>query len=161
ADASKAIALRPEHDQLWKLQGLWLLRGDAQAELGRWEQAAADFTNAVDQDAGDPVPQLDLAFAYLAGGNLDGYRRACTSLLRDFGQRDHSQLANAVARACILAPEAVADQEAVVRCAQAAVKAASKDSDKHPYLHTLGAATYRAGRFEEAIGHLNDAMKAL
>jgi tetratricopeptide (TPR) repeat protein len=41
-----------------------------------------------------------------------------------------------------------------------AVKAASDDSDKHNFLQTLGAATYRAGRFEEAIGHLNDAMKA-
>ena len=32
---------------------------------------------------------------------------------------------------------------------------------KHDILNTLGASTYRAGHFEEAIGHLNDAMKVL
>jgi tetratricopeptide (TPR) repeat protein len=161
ADASKAIALRPEQDQLWKLQRLWLLRADAQAELGLWDQAAADLTRAVEQDAGDPLPQFDLAHAHLAGGDIDGYRRACTRLLRDFGRRNYPHLANAVAWTCILAPEAVADREAVVRWAWVAVKAASKNSQKHAVLNTLGAATYRAGRFEEAIGHLNEAMKAL
>jgi tetratricopeptide (TPR) repeat protein len=161
ADASTAIALRPEHDELWKLQRLWLLRGNAHGELDQWEQAAADFTRAIEEDAGDPVPQMDLAHVYLARGDTNGYRRACTRLLGKFGQRGDSRFANNVAWTCILAPEAVEDREAVVRCARAAVKAASKDSDKHSRLNTLGAVIYRAGRFEEAVGYLNDAMKAL
>ena len=148
-------------DPLWKRQRLWRLRGDAQAELGRWQQGAPDFAKAIEQDAGDPNPQIGLALVHLAGGDIDDYRRACTRLLRDFGQANNPNRADAVAWTCILAPEAVADREAVVRCAQAAVKATSEDPDKHRYLQTLGAATYRAGRFEEAIGHLNDALKAL
>jgi WD40 repeat protein/tetratricopeptide (TPR) repeat protein len=161
ADASNAIALRPEHDQLWKLQRLWLLRGNAQAELGRWEQAAADLARASEADAKDLDIQIDLAPAHLARGDIEGYRRACTRLLRDSGQRKDPRLADAVAWTCILTPEAVADREAVVRGAQAAVKAASKDSNKHDVLRALGAATYRAGRFQEAIGHLNHALKVL
>jgi tetratricopeptide (TPR) repeat protein len=160
ADASKAIALRPEADELWKLEKLWLLRGNAQAELGRWEQATADLSRAIEQDAGYSVPQIDLALAHLAGGDIDGYLKACTRLLRDFPLRGDPLRVNAVAWTCILSPEAVEDREAVVRSARAAVKAASKDSDKHDLLRTLGAATYRAGRFEEAISHLNDALKA-
>src|SRR5262249_7314365 len=147
SDASKAIALRPEQDQLWRLRRLWLLRGDARAELGRWEQAATDLMRAVEQDSGNPSLQMDLACAHLRGGDIDGYRRACTRLLRDFGQTDDPHRADTVAWTCILAPEAVADGEAVVRYARVAAKAGSKDTDKHSFLQTLGAATYRAGRF--------------
>jgi tetratricopeptide (TPR) repeat protein len=161
ADASRAIALRPEQDQLWKLQGLGYLQGYAHAELGRWEQAAAGFTRAIEQNNGNSYAQIGLAHAHLARGDIDSYRKACTRLLGDFGQSKDVNMVNAVAWTCIVAPEAVDDREAVVRCAQAVAKTASKHSDKHPSLQTLGAATYRAGRFQEAIGHLNDALKAL
>jgi tetratricopeptide (TPR) repeat protein len=160
-DASQAIALRPEHDQLWKQQGLWLMRGNAHAELGRWEQSIADLTSAIDQDPGNADPQIGLALAYLAEGVIDGYRKACSRLLREYGQRNDPRFINSVAWTCIVAPEALEDREAVVRCARAAMKGASKDSNKHDVLRTLGAATYRAGQFEEAIGHLNDALKSL
>ncbi len=122
----------------------------------------ADLTRAAEQDAGNPYCQGDLACVHLAMGDIEGYRRICTRRLRDFGQTvGDPHLANNVAWKCSLAPEAVEDREAVIRCARTAVKAASRDSDKHAFLNTLGAATYRAGRFEEAFGHLNDAMKAL
>ena len=151
--------MRPEHDELWKLQGFRLLRGQAQAELGRWEQAAADLTSAVEDDAGSPDSQIGLALAHLAGRDIDAYRKTCTHLLRDFGQTDDPRLANALAWTCVLEPWAVGDRDTVVRCARVAKAAAT--GDKHDFLNTLGAAIYRAGRFEEAIGHLNDALKAL
>jgi tetratricopeptide (TPR) repeat protein len=161
ADASRAIALRPEQDQLWKLDGLWPLRGNAHAEQSRWQQAAADLTRAIEQDTANPDLQINLARVQLADGDTGRYRGACTRLIRDFGQSTDRNVANAVAWTCILAPEAALDREAVVRCARSAVKTAPKDSDKHRSLQTLGAATYRAGRYEEAIGHLNDTLKAL
>jgi tetratricopeptide (TPR) repeat protein len=161
ADASRAIALRPEQEQLWKLDGFWRQRGNAHAELGRWQQAAADLMRAMEQDRNKPGPQVDLALVHLASGDIDGYRKSCTRLLKDFSQINDPYAADSVAWTCTLASDADLDREAVVRCAQSAVKAVPKDSDKHPFLQTLGAATYRAGRFQEAIGHLNDALKAL
>ncbi len=65
-----------------------------------------------------------------------------------------------VAWTCVLAPESVADREAVVRLAQRAVDAAKTDDDRHDFRSALGAATYRASRFEEAVKHLNEAIKA-
>jgi WD40 repeat protein/serine/threonine protein kinase/tetratricopeptide (TPR) repeat protein len=161
ADADRAIALRPEHDELWRLQGLWRLRAIASAELGRWEQAAADFTRTIDEDARDHIPQVRLARLRLARGDIEGYRRACARLLHDFGQGDNPHPSDQVTWTCVLTPGAVEDPEAVVRCARVAVEANSEDSAKHALLQTLGAATYRAGRFEEVIRHLNEAMKAL
>jgi tetratricopeptide (TPR) repeat protein len=160
ADAWKAIALRPKQDQLWKLQRLWLLRGNALAELGRWEQAAADLVLAVEQEDGGPDPRIGLALARLAAGDPDGYRKACARLLRDFGQHKDPKVVGAVASTCSLVPDAIEDHEAVVRCARSAEKSAPKDADRHHLLQALSAAVYRAGRFEEAIGCLNDAAKA-
>jgi tetratricopeptide (TPR) repeat protein len=116
---------------------------------------------AIEQDRDKPDPQVDLALVHLAEGDIDGYRKASARLLNDFGQSKDVNVANAVAWTCTLAPEAVNDREAVVRCAQAVGKTATKDSDKHSFLQTLGAATYRANRFNQAIDYLNEAMKAL
>jgi tetratricopeptide (TPR) repeat protein len=161
-DASKAIALRPAQDQLWKLEGLWLLRGEAHAELGEWKKAAADLTRAI-EDAGEDAVLgngLALALVHLAQGDIDRYRGVCARLLRDFAQRNDVESAIALAWACTLKPEAVEDREAVVRRAKAALDAASEESERLQSLQVLGAATYRAGRLEEAIGHLSAAMKA-
>jgi tetratricopeptide (TPR) repeat protein len=158
-DASKAIALRPEQDQLWKPERIWLLRGNAHAELGEWKEAAADLTRASDDASGEAAPQLDLALVHLAADDLDKYRGACARLVRDFGKKNDPQIESVLAWACILKANSVEDWEAVVRWARAA-KAASTDPDKHQALQTLGAATYRAGQYDEAIGHLSAAMKA-
>ena len=112
---SKAIALRPEYDPLWNLQRLWLPAAYAQAELSRWELAAADLTREIEQNAANPTPRLSLAIVHLAGGDIDAYRRDCAGLLHDFGQTNNPLLANAVAWTCVLEPRAVDDVGAVVR----------------------------------------------
>jgi WD40 repeat protein/serine/threonine protein kinase/tetratricopeptide (TPR) repeat protein len=142
----------------------WMLlgrRGRAYAELGQWEQAGADLARAIEQDAGAPGPRIGLTLVHLARGDTDGYRRACTRLLGDFGQRDDALVTDEVAWTCTLVEGAVADREAVVRCAQIAVKFAQRDRySRHDCLQTLGAATYRDGRFEQAVAHLNKAIQA-
>jgi WD40 repeat protein/serine/threonine protein kinase/tetratricopeptide (TPR) repeat protein len=161
ADATKAIALRPEQDQLWKLQGFWHLRGAAHAELGQWKQAASDLAQATEEHPGYYAPQADLALVHLAAGDLDKYRAACERLLREFGKTEDPNVAHFVDWACVLAPNAVADWAAVVRCAEAAVKAASDESAKDAFFQTLSAATYRAGRSEESVKHANEGLPVL
>jgi hypothetical protein len=55
----------------------------------------------------------------------------------------------------VLVPDAVADREAPIRLAEAAL-ARWSEGEKSDVLDTLGAALYRAGRFEEAIRRLNE-----
>ena len=73
-------------------------------------------------------------------------------------QTTNPRLAKAVAWACVLAPSAVADRELPVRLAEVALKGYDVDQN-HSILNTLGAALYRAGRFEDAIHRLEDGIR--
>ena len=61
----------------------------------------------------------------------------------------------------MLAPDAVVDSEAPVRLAEAALaRQLERGKVRSDVLNTLGAALYRAGRFEEAIRRLNESIQA-
>ncbi len=67
--------------------------------------------------------------------------------------------AHMVACACVLGPDATADPEVPVRLAEAALKGAAPAIPSPYYLNTLGAALYRAGRFDEAIRRLEEGIR--
>jgi WD40 repeat protein/tetratricopeptide (TPR) repeat protein len=156
-DFSRAIDLEPS-------EGAHRIdRGDVNAESGRWDRASADYAKAVELETWDNPKreaQKRLAIVKLAMTDVGAYRRACADLLRDSGETSHGGVANGLAWTCVLAPNAVADWEAVVRLALTAVKAPKLEYDRHNFLNTLGAAAYRAGRHEEAIRHLDEGIKA-
>ncbi len=143
---------------------LYERRGDAYAERAQWDRASADFSKAVETQPGNLELfglHWRLAYVALAVNDTGAYRRACARLLDLQGRPpDPEDTVSLVAFAFVLAPDAVADREAVARLAQKEVQAAKSDDDRHALLSSLGAATYRAGRFEEAVKHLNQAIKA-
>jgi tetratricopeptide (TPR) repeat protein len=81
-------------------------------------------------------------------GDAAGYRRACTGMLERFGRTGSP---NNLAWACSIAPDALVDPVQAVQLAERAY-AQAKDSITR---NTLGAALYRAGRFDEAVEKLN------
>jgi WD40 repeat protein/serine/threonine protein kinase len=152
-----------------KLKELEVLRGRSEEEAlvgggsdgtgtRQWELAAAAFGEAVE---GDPN-SLQLRYQHILlleeARNRVGVRRACENVLDRFGNATDATKANAVARSCVLVPDAVADLEAPIRLAEAALSKCS-EREKSDMLNTLGAALYRAGRFEEAIRRLNESSK--
>jgi Flp pilus assembly protein TadD len=60
---------------------LWIERGTAYAEIGRWDQTAADFIHAIDRGAGDPRVWYWRALAGLGGDLTDTYGRLKRRLL--------------------------------------------------------------------------------
>jgi tetratricopeptide (TPR) repeat protein len=93
-------------------------------------------------------------------GNKAGVRRACEDLLKRLGNTTDPVQANAVAWSCVLAPDAVADFKAPVRLAEAALAAhPGRGKARSDVLKNLGAALYRAGRFEEAIRRLDESIQ--
>jgi WD40 repeat protein/tetratricopeptide (TPR) repeat protein len=56
-------------------------RAEAQAELGRWAPAAADFAVAVRRQPADVEARMSLAVLAARLGDRDAYRSACTTLM--------------------------------------------------------------------------------
>jgi tetratricopeptide (TPR) repeat protein len=100
-----------------------------------------------------------LILSRLEAGDLDGARRAASEQLAQFGKTSNPGDANSAAWFSALAPVASGDQESVVRLAEVAV-AKFPPASKGVALNTLGAALYRAGRFNESIRRLDDSVKA-
>ena len=77
------------------------------AELGAWDQAAADLARAIALGARDDGVWYQHALVQLARGDTESYRQTCAALLDRFGKTQVAGVADTVARACALAPNAL------------------------------------------------------
>jgi tetratricopeptide (TPR) repeat protein len=133
-------------------------RGDLYAVRGLWGEAAAYYATKAKQYPDVAPLHYCHVLSLLALGDEAGLREACSDLLGHFGTSTDPYIGNDVAWDCLLAPGAVADREAPVRLAELAVNGAPAAA-KPAYLNTLGAALYRAGRFEAAIRRLEESIR--
>jgi tetratricopeptide (TPR) repeat protein len=149
AELSEAIQLDPE--QGW----FWVLRGWTYADMEQWEKASADFVQATRCKEPDEEAWHSLALLHLRDGDLDGYQKICSDMLQRFG-------AGAV-WTCALAPNSGTDPNRIVSLAEKASEKSLNDpghvNPNHWFVNRLGAALYRAGRFEEAIKKLTEATE--
>src|SRR5262249_4536258 len=129
----------------------WSGRAVAFAELGQWDKAAADLEKATQLTVDNAQTWYYLALVRLHLGDRAGYRKACSGMLERFGQAADVNAARWTSWTCALGPEAVADRGRVITLAEINLAADPKDCAK---LQSLGAALYRAGRFEEAAKRL-------
>ena len=130
-------------------------RAFALAELGKWDSAAEDIEALLTFDDGDAWDWYCLAVARLGAGQDAEYRRACVRMLRRFATADE-ETTFLVIRACRVVPDAVEDPTAVLDLAEAGYKA---QPDSAPALSNFGCALYRAGRFDDAVRRLDEALK--
>jgi eukaryotic-like serine/threonine-protein kinase len=134
----------------------WNHRGVAHLHLGRWKEAADDFQKVLAfPDASSSSTVLArLIRARVGQGDAAGYRRACTELLtgKQFANVGKAgPLLNTQAQMCVLAGDALADPEQVVQLAERALAAEKSAAGRN----TLGAALYRAGKWEQAVATLD------
>jgi eukaryotic-like serine/threonine-protein kinase len=131
---------------------------DRFARRGEWLKAAESFAKAI--DAGE---NHDVAWGYflqslLMDGNLERYRKNCKALLASTKPTVNSYRANTVAWWLVLGPDSVADPSEIVRLAEHSLSGVP-DTQRFLVLNTLGAALYRAGRFDEAVRRLEEGIK--
>jgi Flp pilus assembly protein TadD len=186
---SRAVAKDPGDVNLWYRQILSLLRAKNRGELrrvcgefldqfgdatdpntanvvawvlvidGRWSKAAEAFGRLAGQAPPDPSTQVEKIGALREAGDSEEIRRICADLLDRLGGTTDPNIANNLAWACVLAPDAVADPEVPVRLALLAIEKYPQET-RWFALNTLGVALYRAGRYEEAITRLNESIVA-
>jgi WD40 repeat protein/serine/threonine protein kinase len=128
----------------------------AYAELGQEDKAVLDFAQSLKSAPTAVDPWHQFACQRLHRRDLEGCRKVCEHLLVHFEKTQDPDRANDVAWTCILAPDAVADSLRPLRLAESAV---SRQPKNYAYLNTLGAALYRAGKFEQAVNRLNEAIQ--
>jgi WD40 repeat protein len=149
-DATKLIQNQP---QFW---AGWFMRGAANAALQQWDKAEVDYAKAVELGAWPPVWHGH-ALVRLGANDLPGYRKACARLLERYSKTPSRDPAFYAAWACVLVADTVSDPTLPLQLAERALEQSPKT---WAYLLVRGAALYRAGRFEEAVKQLNEALAA-
>ncbi len=137
--ATKLEPRRPE---------LWLHLGQAEAQRGAWKQAAEALARAIRFGAAEPELWYELTLARLSAGDAKGYRAGCVRLTKKFAGRDDDATRRAVADACVLAAEALADFRPLLDRAEKAVAAAPADPEERARLAAL---LLRAGQAARAL----------
>jgi WD40 repeat protein/tetratricopeptide (TPR) repeat protein len=151
----EAARARP-FDGSWRTNSAWAALTRFYITRGRSERAVAELGAAVSR-----WPDvLELRFwhclALLAAGDRVGWERAIASLLDRFPGPMHPWWGDAdmVAMLCAQGPYPIPNPEVPVRLAEGAIRNATEDGFDFKgcgFLTTLGAALYRAGRYDEAI----------
>jgi tetratricopeptide (TPR) repeat protein len=133
---------------------------DAYARLFDYPKTAREYLAPDGQLPDDPELWCNLAAMLLLGQETDLHRQLCERALAQAGRladpRAVGEQRNAylIARMCALAEKPPVDLARVLELARQSV-------DRQAFawhLHTLGLACYRAGKYEEAVRHLNESL---
>jgi tetratricopeptide (TPR) repeat protein len=130
-------------------------RARAYAEMGDRERAERDCEEAKRLRPAAPLYYRTLALVRLRLGDHEGYRAICREMLNRFGADDRAVALWQTTQACALLPAGAGDPAAVVGVARRAVAVQPAGCIAH---HNLGAALYRAGRYDEALRAFADAL---
>jgi tetratricopeptide (TPR) repeat protein len=162
AEAAYAEAARARpRDAAWRSNSVWgsltrfyLSRGCPGRAVSALDAAVSQWPDCLDLRYWQCV-------AHLTAGDRVGWEQAIASLLDRFQGPMTSDDNNLVAVLCAMGPYTVADPKSPVRLAESAVQQLDQKHPDYPnVLNTLGAALYRAGRFDEAIRRLEEAIQA-
>ncbi len=150
-DFTKLVALRESEFAAREFE-----LGGAQAQLGRWKEAAAAFGRGLELYPIDHERWCQGAALFARIGDVEAYRRACRELVTRFGDSDQRVVGERATKACLLLPDALsaADFEGVQKLAELAVT--STGDIKNDGLggftaFAKGIVNYRAGRYAEAV----------
>jgi tetratricopeptide (TPR) repeat protein len=153
ADYSRAVELSRGDSQLW------LEKAEFDFSHGRWQDAGKAYTETLNLDPGDHWTWFQSSAVHLFIGDIAGYRRDCSEMVQRFGQTDDPQIAERIAKSCLLQPDAVEDQKLVQKLAELAVTKTEKNTYYPYFMLAKGMAEYRAGNPRIAINWLRKCMK--
>jgi tetratricopeptide (TPR) repeat protein len=134
-----------------------LEQGRTHAARRAWAQAADCYARVIN---GSPTDDGHFWFEYAAlsllSADRPGYVRACAHMTERFGKVSDLR-AYHVARACTLAPDAVAEASLAGRLAE---KELQDSAQAFWSLTEQGALAYRAGRFQQAVPLFEQSLRA-
>ena len=151
ADLTRGVVLEPG------VVSAWGARGEILGTLKRWDEAASAYDRWSELGGvSNAIPWYFHAALRLYAGDQPGYRRACQTMFERFGKTSDRFVASLIAHACSLGADSGVDATRVVELAEQASRANPRDSWS---LYTHAAALRRAGRLDEALAKLEQAVR--
>jgi eukaryotic-like serine/threonine-protein kinase len=132
--------------------------GLVHAEHGEWQAALTNYAKVAELFPDDHLAYFSLAPLLLKVGDTDGYRKHRERILRQFAATSEPQVAERMAKACLLLPPAPPDLEKVQKMVDAAVAAGTDNTYWVYFQFAKGLAEYRAGHFDEAVRWLKQVL---
>ena len=132
---------------------LWFRRAGLYAGRGRWQEAADDYAKGIELSPEDHWNWYISGALQLLLGNKAQYDRICGEMLSRFGQTDQANIAERVAKICLMSPEPV-ETDLPLRLAEQAVSGNSDSGIYYWFLLAKGIGDYRTGQFQQAIESL-------
>ena len=152
-----ADAIRLDHTKSGVYQG----RAHVLARAGRFDEALADFSKAIELDPSVHWPWYFRGCILAHAGQSDAYRAHCRAMLRQFGSTTDPYVADRTAKTCMLLPDATGDLAGQLRLVDV-VFARGKDEGAMPWFRLLkGLAEYRQGHYGAAIDWLEQSRATL
>jgi tetratricopeptide (TPR) repeat protein len=153
ADHEYAQALRMAPDAVEIRRESHRNRGYVFAGGGDFRKSAEEFGKASALDPTDSDLWRFYAAALAASGDAAAYRQVCRDMINQFGDTTDRAQAYDVTHACVLMPDAVPEMSRLMKLAESASTwyVGAK--------RILGAACYRAGRYEDALSMFSGAAK--
>ena len=128
------------------------------AELGRWEEAVADFEKLRKSEDSQYRRWYELALAQLAKGDQAAYHETCIGMLDQFRETKNLTTAEFVCWTLSLAPRTDIDWGTLLALAAELFYDGEPSMSAH---RTLGAVQLRAGLFKDAVATLTAAEQAV
>lgn len=132
--------------------------GDVHAQLKMWDEAGADFAQAVKLNPDDVRNWSQRGHWLVRQKNFKAYQELAAGALQHFRDAEDASTLNLAAWTGAMIPGAVSDATAAVTLADRAVEKAAPLT-KFFYMNTLAAALYRANRVKEAEEKLERILK--
>ena len=142
-----------------KRPDLYAGRAAALARLGRWKEAAADLTTAIQLRPGTQVYWSQLAPLLVEIGDLPTYRLHRQKALVQFGDPENPIIGEPVAKLCLLTPLDGSMLDASTKLAEDAAAPGYAYQTLARRQWTEGLAEYRQGRYESAISWMDKARQ--
>jgi tetratricopeptide (TPR) repeat protein len=150
----RVAKLRPKDVNLRIARTCWF------ASRGRWKEAAKASEEVVALGPDDSWNWFMNAPLCLQVGDVEGYRRDCREMMKRFGLRENPQRDDLVAKTCLLAPEAVNENDSVGLLAGNAFPGTVNESAYHWYVVCKCLFEYRTGKFDDCVARVRDVLDA-
>jgi serine/threonine protein kinase/tetratricopeptide (TPR) repeat protein len=139
---------------------LYAGRAGAFARMGRWPEATADLSKAVELRPSDSTQWYQLGSLLVTRTNLPAYERHRHEALAKFASPADPQVAERIARLSLLLPAAGADLDQAAKLADLAARAQYPDANLAWRQFTAGLADYRRRRFDSAVAWLRKTLES-